>query len=54
MMVIMMLTMLIMMLILMQVSRCWAELPQDQYDGLRQKLVDTMTGYQVRTLPPLL
>jgi len=29
-----------------KVSRCWAELPQDQYDGLRQKLVDTMTGYQ--------
>ena len=45
-MVMMLLTML--MLILMQVSRCWAELPQDQYDGLRQKLVDTMTGYQVR------
>ena len=29
-----------------KVSRCWSELPADQYDGLRKKLLDTMTGYQ--------
>ena len=27
-------------------SRCWQELPQDQYDGLKQKLLTTMTQYQ--------
>jgi len=29
-----------------KVSRCWSELPADQYDGLRKKLLDTMTQYQ--------
>jgi len=29
-----------------KVSRCWQELPPQQYQGLRKRLLDTMTSYQ--------
>ena len=35
-MMLLMMILMIIMMIMMKVSRCWPELPADQYDGLRQ------------------